>query len=199
MSLTSPGHDTTANSLAYALLMLAAYPEVQDWISEEVQEIVKDENSEIWDYGSLFPRLQRCRAVLVGRKRLHLHYSCRATDLLSLRPSTIPARDGAPKMEQPMPANAQSGEENYIDTSRHHGRSKSLSNAHILVTGAQIRSSGVRLVGSAQHPAATPSVANSWPLGWSKRHYTLQPWVHTFPGPRASKIVPGKGFLKWSS
>ena len=26
------GRDTTANTLAYAMLLLAAYPEVQDWV-----------------------------------------------------------------------------------------------------------------------------------------------------------------------
>ena len=60
------GHDTTANTLAFAMLLLAAYPHVQDWIAEELGELISDEKSETWDYEDLFPRLKRCQAVLVG-------------------------------------------------------------------------------------------------------------------------------------
>ena len=31
------GHDTTAISLAYAVLLLVAHPEIQDWIADELQ------------------------------------------------------------------------------------------------------------------------------------------------------------------
>lgn len=60
------GHDTTANTLAYAMLLLAAYPEVQDWIGEELKEVLQDSSSETWNYEQLFPRLKRCLAVLVS-------------------------------------------------------------------------------------------------------------------------------------
>ena len=60
------GHDTTANTLAFGLLLLSAYPEVENWVAEELREIVKDQSSETWDYDTLFPRLKRCQAVLVS-------------------------------------------------------------------------------------------------------------------------------------
>jgi hypothetical protein len=60
------GHDTTANTLAFSMLLLAANPEVQDWVAEELQEVVKNDDSENWDYSVLFPELKRCRAVLVS-------------------------------------------------------------------------------------------------------------------------------------
>ena len=60
------GHDTTANTLAFAMLLLAAYPEVQGWITEEVREVIEHENVETWNYDLLFPRLKRCQAVLVS-------------------------------------------------------------------------------------------------------------------------------------
>ena len=60
------GHDTTANTLAYAILLLAAYPEVQDWVGQELEEILPDSSSETWRYEQLFPRLKRCLAVLVS-------------------------------------------------------------------------------------------------------------------------------------
>ena len=59
------GHDTTANTLAFSVLLLAAHPEVQDWVAEELQTVTIS-YSDKWDYNALFPRLKRCRAVLVS-------------------------------------------------------------------------------------------------------------------------------------
>lgn len=59
------GHDTTANTLAFSMLLLAAYPECQEWVAEELQELTKDLESGDLDYNELFPKLKRCRAVLV--------------------------------------------------------------------------------------------------------------------------------------
>lgn len=61
------GHDTTANTLAYAVVLLAANPEVQDWVGEELETLLGDQSSETWNYELLFPRLKRCQAVLVSR------------------------------------------------------------------------------------------------------------------------------------
>ncbi len=36
------GHDTTAVTFAFSMLLLAAYPPVQEWISEEISAITKD-------------------------------------------------------------------------------------------------------------------------------------------------------------
>ncbi|RAH58946.1 cytochrome P450 monooxygenase [Aspergillus piperis CBS 112811] len=62
------GHDTTANTLSFGLLLLAAYPEIQDWVAEELQEL--DEENIKGHYNDLFPRLLRCRAVLLETLRL---------------------------------------------------------------------------------------------------------------------------------
>lgn len=64
------GHDTTANTLAFSMLLLAANPEVQDWVAEEVREVT-DQDSKTWDYSTLFPDLKRCRAVLVRTSHLN--------------------------------------------------------------------------------------------------------------------------------
>lgn len=58
------GHDTTANTLAFSMYLLATAPHVQSWVGEEVQRFV-DRNDD-WDYGRLFSQLLRCRAVLVS-------------------------------------------------------------------------------------------------------------------------------------
>lgn len=61
------GHDTTANTLAFAVLLLAADPEIQEWVAEEVRGVTVGVAGEDWDYATLYPQLVRCRAVLVGR------------------------------------------------------------------------------------------------------------------------------------
>jgi cytochrome P450 len=59
------GHDTTANTLAFTMYLLATEPEVQDWVHEELSSIISGNNN--WDYAHLSPRLLRCRAVLVRK------------------------------------------------------------------------------------------------------------------------------------
>ena len=60
------GHDTTANTLAYAMLMLAAYPHVQEWVAKEIRHVLGAQENDIQDYETAFPRLKRCFAVLVS-------------------------------------------------------------------------------------------------------------------------------------
>ncbi|KAK3367453.1 cytochrome P450 [Podospora didyma] len=66
------GHDTTANSFTFAIYFLAAYPEVQDWLSEEINRVVGHRPVDEWDYRSDFPRLKRCLAVLYETIRLYV-------------------------------------------------------------------------------------------------------------------------------
>lgn len=65
------GHDTTANTLAFATLLLAAHPDVQAWLAVEINAITKNKPIEEWDYKELFPRLSRCRAVMYETLRLY--------------------------------------------------------------------------------------------------------------------------------
>ncbi|OCL06848.1 cytochrome P450, partial [Glonium stellatum] len=60
------GHDTTANTLAYALCLLAIHPEYQTWLAEELDH-VRATAGETADYEAIFPRLKRCQAVMVSR------------------------------------------------------------------------------------------------------------------------------------
>ncbi|KAK8863460.1 cytochrome P450 [Apiospora arundinis] len=66
------GHDTTANMSAFAMLCLAAHPEIQAWVAEEVAlataEYVRLED---WDYKKVYPQLVRCRAVVYETLRLY--------------------------------------------------------------------------------------------------------------------------------
>ncbi|KAF2015678.1 cytochrome P450 [Aaosphaeria arxii CBS 175.79] len=65
------GHDTTANTLAFSTLLLAAHPAVQEWVAEEVTSVISGKPEEEWNYADLFPRLKRCQAVLLETLRLY--------------------------------------------------------------------------------------------------------------------------------
>ena len=56
------GHETTANTIAGAIVLLAAFPKYQQWLAEEIDDVAPSLNS----YENSFPRLQRCLAVMVS-------------------------------------------------------------------------------------------------------------------------------------
>ena len=60
------GHETTANTVASAVVLLAAYPEWQDWIAEEINTVLGSEvRGKAGAYEAAFPRLHRCLAIMV--------------------------------------------------------------------------------------------------------------------------------------
>jgi cytochrome P450 len=66
------GHDTTANTICYAIYSLAADPHLQEWIGEEIQSVFAGkDNVESWEYEKAFPKLKRCLALLVSLPPLH--------------------------------------------------------------------------------------------------------------------------------
>lgn len=60
------GHDTTAHTLAFAVVLLACKPLVQDWLHEELRAVLGDSPPEGCSYTDTFPRLKRCLAILVS-------------------------------------------------------------------------------------------------------------------------------------
>lgn len=77
------GHDSIAITLTYMITHLAAHPEVQDWIAEEIQHVCKDqEGGATVPYREAFPQLKRCIAVVVS-----LHSMC-CQDLVELSASS---------------------------------------------------------------------------------------------------------------
>jgi cytochrome P450 len=69
---TIAGFDTTANTMAYAITLLAAYPEWQKWIFEELDHVFRETSqAEAVCYSTIFPRLTRCLALMVCLKH---HY-----------------------------------------------------------------------------------------------------------------------------
>jgi cytochrome P450 len=59
------GHDTTAHSLAFTFMLMAAHPDVQEWMTEEIRYVMGDKELLKVEY-TLFPRLVRTLAVLVS-------------------------------------------------------------------------------------------------------------------------------------
>ena len=86
------GHETTANTVATALVLLAAHPQYQDWLTEEIDSVVGT-SREAWQYEKAFPNLHRCLAVMVSncfdkiphvRRPLNSQHSVRNTAALRL-------------------------------------------------------------------------------------------------------------------
>ncbi|KAI4170343.1 MAG: hypothetical protein LQ346_008873, partial [Caloplaca aetnensis] len=84
------GHETTANTVAAALVLLAAQPKYQDWVRKEIKETQAATKG---DYEAMFPRLQRCLAVMYETLRLYgsIVFIPRAA---SHEPQTVHAPDG---------------------------------------------------------------------------------------------------------
>lgn len=59
------GNDTTSVALTNLIIHLAANPETQDWISEEIRHYLPKEDSTPLPY-DVFPKLKRCGAVVVS-------------------------------------------------------------------------------------------------------------------------------------
>lgn len=63
------GHETSAHTLSFSLAYLAVNPLVQDWLREEVDEVLKD--GEEPTYATHFAALPRTLAVFYETLRLH--------------------------------------------------------------------------------------------------------------------------------
>jgi cytochrome P450 len=60
------GHETTSNTLAFAIALLAAHPNWQEWVAEEIDQVIGSDGTELDGYERAFPRLKRCLAVMVS-------------------------------------------------------------------------------------------------------------------------------------
>lgn len=58
------GHETTTSALNNAIILLAAFPDVQEWVREEVQQVLDTSD---WDYKGMCSKLNRCLAVMVSQ------------------------------------------------------------------------------------------------------------------------------------
>ncbi|PYI05639.1 cytochrome P450 monooxygenase [Aspergillus sclerotiicarbonarius CBS 121057] len=70
---TIAGHETTATTLRFALVLLALHQDVQDWVYGGISEATKDEPSQIgdWDYDNVFPKLTTPLCMMLETMRLY--------------------------------------------------------------------------------------------------------------------------------
>ncbi|KAF4266168.1 hypothetical protein KXX16_006707 [Aspergillus fumigatus] len=70
---TIAGHETTATSLRFTLLLLALHQDVQDWLYEGVLEAAHGEPKDVaqWDYHRMFPKLITPLCVMLEVLRLY--------------------------------------------------------------------------------------------------------------------------------
>ncbi|KAI6289876.1 hypothetical protein MCOR14_010290 [Pyricularia oryzae] len=104
---TAAGFDTTANTMAYAVALLAAHPQWQPWIQAEIDSVVgsitcgQDGRLQVPEYGATFPKLIRCLAVMFETLRLYPAVS------LLLRKTTVDQTitlPGPPSIQVPLKA-----------------------------------------------------------------------------------------------
>ncbi|KAK4934302.1 hypothetical protein LTR28_010729 [Elasticomyces elasticus] len=67
---TTAGFDTTANTLSYALVLLCRYPELQDWMFEEIDTILSSDSTEPLDYNAIYPKVVRIMAIMLETLRI---------------------------------------------------------------------------------------------------------------------------------
>lgn len=72
---TIAGHETTATTLRFTLLLLALHQDVQDWLYEDILEATHGEPEDVaqWDYHRMFPKLIAPLCVMVSSILAILH------------------------------------------------------------------------------------------------------------------------------
>ena len=86
---SAAGFDTTANTMAYAVTLLSAYPEWQDWMREDLHGLSDDPSS--WVYDEVYPKCPRVLAVMVSFHLSIITYNPITDDLNSFSSSRLSA------------------------------------------------------------------------------------------------------------
>ena len=63
---SAAGFETTANTMGFAVTLLAVHPELQDWIREELQSFDSDPTA--WPYEAVFSKCKRTLALMVRQR-----------------------------------------------------------------------------------------------------------------------------------
>ncbi|KAF8540072.1 putative cytochrome P450, partial [Trichophaea hybrida] len=69
---TVAGHETTAQSLHYAFLMMALHPEMQQWVCDGIDKALEGQSRDIqkWKYEEVFPKLVTPLCLMLETLRL---------------------------------------------------------------------------------------------------------------------------------
>ncbi|KAL2788298.1 cytochrome P450 [Aspergillus keveii] len=70
---TIAGHETTATTMRYALLLLALHQDVQEWVWQGIVEATRDEPTDVaaWDEERVYPKLVTPLCVMLETMRLY--------------------------------------------------------------------------------------------------------------------------------
>jgi cytochrome P450 len=68
------GLEPTAITLSYALALLAVHPDVQEWVQEELDEVINRSDDDELEYTRVFPKLKRVMAIMVSLNKQLCHY-----------------------------------------------------------------------------------------------------------------------------
>lgn len=68
---TAAGFETTANIISHAIILLVRYPKWQEWLFEEVDNLMPTDVREDPEYTSVVPRVTRIMAVMFETLRLY--------------------------------------------------------------------------------------------------------------------------------
>ena len=79
------GQETTAITLTYTIALLACYPEVQEWLKQEIDEVFGPGPIEQSECQQAFPRLKRCLATMVSQRPHELAHPVRCADKCLVR------------------------------------------------------------------------------------------------------------------
>jgi cytochrome P450 len=145
------GNDTTAIALTNIIIHLAANPETQGWISEEINYYLNDDTAS-WNYGN-FSKLKRCAAVVVRRSLISSFYSLYLeknliVDRWNLFGYAIPSPNSSKQQIQP-PSPSNSPGRPTLSQLRHPYTALSQLYTRTPVTGAPIPSPGTHAASSA--------------------------------------------------
>ena len=121
---TLAGFETTANTMGYAVTLLSAYPEWQDWIREELKTLSPDPST--WDYEEVYPKLRRTLAIMVCPNHPIIQtHSILANNQPSSKPSATSPQSYTPPAPSSHPNNSPPQPE--LTTSHHRWTSSSAS------------------------------------------------------------------------
>jgi hypothetical protein len=121
------GNDTSAIALTNLLVHMAAFPETQDWIAEEIRYYLPGDDISQWSYKT-FPKLKRCLAVVVS------YHSARKLAFTNQLPDGVPSPCSSPeparKRDRKLLTATQGREPHPYNPARHCSTPQSCSNAH---------------------------------------------------------------------
>jgi cytochrome P450 len=111
------GHETTASTLSYTLALLALHPDIQEWVTEELDAVILSSSSSsvgAMEYAKIHPKLPRTLALMYETVRMFgvpppwRDVACRDAQLLVSSSASVSNEGKGAEVEYiPVPPNTQ--------------------------------------------------------------------------------------------